>query len=277
MPELPEVETICRALKPRLEGRTVQAVVVRTEKLRLQLDETALRDCCVGRTIEQIRRRGKYLIVELSDTRALLIHLGMTGAFRVCSQDEPVRVHEHVVWDLPGNSSWRFADVRRFGSVQPCMLSAPGTDPDCLPCLGPEPLGDAFTAEYLHAACRDRKRPIKNLIMDQNVVVGVGNIYASEALFRSRIHPRRASLRLSRETCERLVAAIRDVLTEAIAHGGTTISDFRQVDGTEGKFRLRLEVYGRAGEKCPRCGTRGDIRRVVLAGRSSFYCPRCQR
>jgi len=277
MPELPEVETICRSLCPQLVGREILDVRTTTAMLRLPLCVAALRDCCVGRAVVDVRRRGKYLIVELSGDCGLLIHLGMTGAFRIEPADAPASRHDRVAWVLSDGRVWRFADVRRFGSVQPCELPGAGATPACLQHLGPEPLGSAFTGDYLHCATRGRRRPIKNLIMDQGVVVGVGNIYANEALFRAGLRPRRASGRLSRAACLRLVAAVKEVLEEAISYGGTTISDYRQVDGTEGKFRTRLDAYGRHGEPCPRCGDGALIRRVVLGGRASFYCPRCQR
>jgi formamidopyrimidine-DNA glycosylase len=277
MPELPEVETVMRGLAPHLVGARIAGVLATTDRLRLPVDLPALRAACRGRTITGIRRRAKYVLVELGDGPGLILHLGMTGAFRIVPQAEPLAVHDRVVWQLADGRSWRFLDVRRFGSVQVCNWPADGADPAALAGLGPEPLGSEFGGDVLHAATRGRSRPIKDLIMDQSILVGVGNIYASEALFRAGIPPQRSGRRLGRTGCERLAVAIRDVLAEAIAAGGTTIADFRAVDGSEGQFAVHLRVYGRAGEACLRCGPAARIRRIVQSGRSSFFCPRCQR
>jgi formamidopyrimidine-DNA glycosylase len=277
MPELPEVETVVRGLRPHLVGAQIRDVTAAVARLRTPVDLPRLREVCCGRTIRDIRRRAKFIVVELDDGVAIVLHLGMTGAFRIVPQDTPPAPHECVAWRLAGGRSWRFRDVRRFGLVQICALPGTGGDPEQFRDLGPEPLSDAFDGAFLHAAMRGRDRPVKNLIMDQAVVVGVGNIYANEALFRARINPQRRSASLSRAAVDRLVGAIKGVLTAAIDAGGTTIGDFRRVDGSEGEFGLDLKVYGRAGQDCPRCGAGHGIRRIVQAGRSSFLCPRCQR
>ncbi len=277
MPELPEVETICRCLRPHVVNKRITTVRTTVDRLRSHLDEPHLQAFCHGERVADVRRRGKHIIVELSQCKALLIHLGMTGAFRIRPQSAPFADHERVIWCLDDDTTWRFIDVRRFGDVRTSVLCAERDEPPELRDLGPEPLTEAFNASVLIAASRGRQRPIKNMIMDQRFVVGVGNIYATEALFRARVRPQRACRRIGPGTAERLVACIKQVLADAIEWGGTTISDFRSVDGTEGKFRLHLAAYGREGEPCPRCGDAATIRRCVQAGRSSFYCPQCQR
>jgi len=277
MPELPEVETVVRCLRPRLCGALIADVTATTDRLRCPVDLVRLREACRGRRIGSLRRRAKYIVVDLEDGPSVVLHLGMTGAFRIVPAVAPPTPYERVVWRLADGRSWRFLDVRRFGSVQVCERASAGADLEPLAGLGPEPLSPDFSGAYLHAQARGRDRPIKNLIMDQAIVVGVGNIYASEALFRAGISPRRRSRALGRTAADRLAAAIRTVLGEAIAAGGTTIDDFRDVDGHEGRFAVNLSVYGRRGQDCPRCGLAGGIRRIVQAGRSSFYCPHCQR
>jgi len=274
MPELPEVETIVRSLRGHLRGATIADVRATVACLRRPVDVPRLRDACCGHTITGIRRRAKFILVELGEGPGLVLHLGMTGAFRIVERTAPAGRHERVIWDLTDGRSWRFADARRFGSVEVCDSPADGRA--SLNGLGVEPLEGEFRGEGLFMATRGRSRPIKNLIMDQAIIAGVGNIYASEALFRAGVRPQRASGALSRATCERLAAAIREVLAEAITAGGTTIDDYRDVDGTEGRFAVQLSVYGRTGEACQRCGPTSRVRRIVQSGRSSFYCPRCQ-
>lgn len=274
MPELPEVETVVRSLRPRLLGATIADVRATVSALRLPVDLPGLRAACCGHTITAIRRRAKYILVDLGQGPTLVLHLGMTGAFRILDRTVPESPHERVVWDLADGRTWRFVDPRRFGSVQIVASGALGAA--ALSGLGIEPLDSGFGSDVLHRASRNRSRPIKNLIMDQAILAGVGNIYASEALFRAGIRPQRSSRSLSRMACARLAAAIREVLTEAIAAGGTTIDDYRDVDGSEGHFGVRLNVYGRTDGACPRCGPTAHVRRIVQSGRSSFYCPRCQ-
>jgi len=277
MPELPEVETVCRALAPHLTGLTITDVVTRVSSLRLPVDSERLTAVCVNRSISGIRRRGKYLALELAGDATVVLHLGMTGMLRICPATDAVLPHDRVLWGLSDGRSWRLADTRKFSCVLPFERCDPGQDIGPLANLGIEPLDHGFDGAYLHAECRGRMRPVKNLIMDQTVVVGVGNIYASEVLFRAGIHPRRAGGRLSRRRCEALAAEIRSVLTEAIDWGGTTIINFRAPDGSEGLFRQQLRVYGRENEPCLRCAGHARIRRIVLGGRSTYYCPRCQR
>ena len=294
MPELPEVETVCRALKPLLVGRRITDACALTAKMRSPLSTPVLRAFCAGRDILTIRRRAKYIIVELGPLphakigkrqaanenaapQALLLHLGMTGSFRVCPADTPMEKHARVVWTLDDGRQWRFIDARKFGAVDCCTLRTPGGIPAELDHLGAEPLENGFTAAFLWAKSRGRNVPVKCLIMDQAIVVGIGNIYASEACFRAGVRPQRPASRLTRAECVRLVKESRAVLRAAIACGGTTIRDFNSVDGTEGHFDTKLNVYGHAGQPCPRCGAAHPVRKMVLGGRSSFYCAHCQK
>lgn len=277
MPELPEVETVCRALKPHLAGRRITDVRTLAASLRTPLDAAALRDFCGNRTVRDVRRRAKYIIVELGGRRALLLHLGMTGAFRVCRPEEPLEKHARVVWTLDDGREWRFLDARKFGSAECCGLRTTGGVPSELDHLGVEPLDAGFTAEFLWRRTRGRNCPVKCLLMDQAVVTGIGNIYASEACFRAGVLPQRPAGRVTQAECARLVRESRAVLREAIASGGSTIRNFSGVDGSTGHFSVALKVYGRAGKPCPRCGAKHAVRKIVLGGRSSFYCPACQK
>jgi len=275
VPELPEVETICRALRPHLVGRYLRGVRTFVEALRQPLDRRALVSL-VGRRIVAVRRRAKFLLVEFTDRRLLLMHLGMSGSCRICPDNAPRRKHEHIIWELDNGQTWRYGDPRRFGLVQVQVIRKRGALPSCLCGLPPEPLSRGFNGAYLASICRGRSRPIKSVLLDQTLVAGVGNIYASEALHRAGISPVRRAATLSREECARLAHAIRTTLRQAIAAGGTTIADFRSADGSPGGFQVKLFVYGREGEPCRRC-RRGRIRRLVLSSRSTYYCPDCQR
>ncbi len=272
MPELPEVETVRRGLEPLLVGRRLGRVLVREPRLRrpvpLDLDRR-LR----GRTVLAVERRGKYLVLRL-DRGALLAHLGMSGSFRRCARSEPLRRHDHLRIGLDRRTELRFHDPRRFGMVLP--IDGPLEEAPPLVRLGPEPLGPAFHAEHLLRLARTRRRrtPLHAFLLDQTVVAGIGNIYASEALFLAGLAPGRAAGRLTRPRAERLVEAVRRVLREAIAAGGTTLRDHHDLDGEEGWFARELRVYGRAGEPCPACGA--AIRRQDVRGRSAFRCPTCQ-
>ncbi|BCX49769.1 formamidopyrimidine-DNA glycosylase [Haloferula helveola] len=271
MPELPEVETTRRGIAPHLVGKPITGVIVRDSRLRHPVSAD-IEDIC-GKPVTGIRRRGKYLIAD-TDDGALLIHLGMSGSLRVCERTEDHRKHDHVILCLPGTREIRYHDPRRFGIV----LHLPAGDPldhPLLASLGPEPLSDEFTTAHLKAACKGRTAPIKQVIMDAGIVVGVGNIYASEALHRAGIRPRTAARRVSGPRLARLVAAIREVLAASIEQGGTTLRDFVNSDGQPGYFRQRLFVYGRAEEPCRSCST--PIRHAVLGQRATYWCPVCQR
>lgn len=275
MPELPEVETVRRALDRHLPGARLAGVELRVDRMRGELSLEHLRAACVGQSIVRVRRRAKYVLVDFVDGGGLLLHLGMTGSLRVDPPGAEPLPHDRIGWPLADGRIWRFNDPRRFGTVE-AFADLAAAEPVRFAALGPEPLGEEFTTAYLRGALHGRTASVKSLIMDQRIVVGVGNIYASEALFRSGILPTRQGGKVGTDACARLVANIRTILAEAIECGGTTISDFRSPDGSEGQFTVHLEVYGKAGEPCPRCGPEHPIRRRVVAGRSTFYCPRCQ-
>lgn len=270
MPELPEVETTRLGLLPRLPGHALTTVTVHNPRLRWPVpDELAAR--LVGRTLAGIARRGKYLLFDFSGITQI-VHLGMSGSLRLAAPDEPPAAHDHVDWRFDDGICLRLRDPRRFGAV--LLTDDPGRHP-LLAHLGPEPLGPDFDAAWLHARCRGRNTAIKPLIMDASVVVGVGNIYASESLFHAGIRPTTAARRLSGPACARLVAAIRKVLTAAIAAGGSSLRDYVASSGEPGHFQLHTRVYGREGLPCRTCGA--AIRRIVQGQRASFYCPTCQR
>jgi len=269
MPELPEVETTLRGISPVLLGRIISEIRVRNASLRLPVTNEVQQAC--GQRVSSVRRRAKYLLIAL-DTGGLMIHLGMSGSLRICDEDDQPRKHDHVDIVLDSGHCLRFNDPRRFGLF--CWWKAPVDQHPLLRHLGPEPLQDSFSGAYLYQKSRGRRGAVKIFIMDGKIVVGVGNIYASESLFMAGIHPGRAAGRISAARYEALVAAMCDVLERAIAQGGTTLRDFAGSDGKPGYFAQDLLVYGRESEPCFRCGT--GIRNKVIGQRSSFYCPRCQ-
>jgi len=276
MPELPEVETVARALRPHLLGRRLVRVDVLADKLRRSLTPFRQRSGEItNREILDVSRRAKYIVVEFAGLRVMLLHLGMTGSLKIVPGDQPAAKHERIIWFLDDGRSLRFHDPRKFGLVDILPLSRSGSFPECFASLPPEPLSAAFSAAYLHQQVQGRRRPIKSLLMDNHHVVGIGNIYASESLFRAGIDPHCPAGELTLPRCRKLVRSIKEILREAIAAGGTTISDFAGLDGSEGKFARHLNVYGRAGEKCLLC-KRETIVKTVVAGRSTFFCPRCQ-
>jgi formamidopyrimidine-DNA glycosylase len=269
MPELPEVETTRRGIEPYLEGRELAAVTVRNARLRWPVPGAVQRAC--GQKVLAVRRRAKYIIIEMA-SGALLLHLGMSGSIRVLLEDEPPGKHDHfdIVTD---RGILRYCDPRRFGSLTWC--EAPPESHSLLAHLGPEPLSSEFDGAHLHRQSRGRKTAVKNFIMDARIVVGVGNIYASESLFMAGIHPSRAAGRISPARYASLADAIRDVLGRAIRRGGTTLRDFSGTGGTPGYFAQELLVYDRENHPCFQC--RKPIRRRVIGQRSSFYCSTCQR
>lgn len=268
MPELPEVETTCRGIAPHICEQKISKVILRDTRLRWPVSpEVAL---LAGRRVESVSRRGKYLLMHL-DRGSLIWHLGMSGSMRVVSIGTPGASHEHVELQFGNGQALKFRDPRRFGALLYCEQ-----DPlqhRLLESLGPEPLGDDFNADYLYRSCRKRGVAIKMLLMNSHIVVGVGNIYASEALFLAGIRPTRAAGRISRQRIARLVDAVRSTLAAAIAQGGTTLQDFTQVDGKPGYFRQELQVYGNKGN-CRICGK--AIKHLVQGQRSTYYCPGCQ-
>ncbi len=270
MPELPEVETTRRGIAPLVEGRRVTDVVIRQPRLRWPVPPELPR-LLAGRRLVGVTRRAKYLLFHFSHG-ALLLHLGMSGSLRVVPRGTPPRKHDHFDLVL-GKRCLRLRDPRRFGAL--LWTDEPPELHPLLRHLGPEPLSSAFDGDHLHRLSRGRSRPVKSFLMDARVVVGVGNIYANEALFAAGIHPARACGRVSLARYRRLAEAVREVLADAIEEGGTTLRDFQQADGRPGYFVQRLQVYGREGRPCPRCGA--PIRKRSLGQRSSFYCGRCQR
>ena len=270
MPELPEVETTRAGLAPHLVGRTVVSTTLRRPDLRWPIAREVV-DRLPGHRIEGVRRRAKYLLVDSAAGSALL-HLGMSGSLRVLAGDTPVRAHDHVDFALDDGRVLRFNDPRRFG----CLLwQPPGEVHPLLAGLGPEPLSAAFDGDYLFALSRGRSAPVKAFLMDQRVVVGVGNIYVAEALFAAGISPLRPAGRISRERYARLAEAVKAILAYAITRGGTTLRDFISPDGTPGYFEQELSVYGRGGLPCLRCGR--ALKQASIGQRASVWCGHCQR
>lgn len=270
MPELPEVETTRRGIAPYLVGHRIESLKIRQSRLRWPIP-AALRRKLPGQYIEGVDRRAKYLLVH-TEPGSVLLHLGMSGSLRVLPGATPASAHDHVDWQLDSGHILRFTDPRRFGSQ---LWQPAGTVHPLLAALGPEPLSAAFDGVHLWNLSRGRKAPVKAFLMDQKTVVGVGNIYAAEALFAAGIRPGRAAGSIPQPRYERLAAEVKRILAHAIRRGGTTLRDFLRPDGEPGYFEQELFVYGRKGEPCKVCG--GVIRAVRLGQRSTFYCPHCQR
>jgi formamidopyrimidine-DNA glycosylase len=270
MPELPEVETSRRGIEPFLVGERIDNIQIREPRLRWPVQDDVVRNL-PGHTIDSVTRRAKYLLINTSNGSAM-IHLGMSGSVYIVDRDTPAGIHEHFDIDLGSGKSLRYRDPRRFGSLH--WTNAPDKH-KLLKSLGPEPLGAEFDGEYLWNRASGRSVAVKQFIMNANVVVGVGNIYASEALFLAGINPKRASGRVSRQRYEQLASAIKEVLQKAIAAGGTTLRDFYGGDGEAGYFKQELAVYGREEEPCKTC--KRPITAVVLGQRSTYYCKNCQR
>lgn len=270
MPELPEVETTRRGVAPYCQGEVVSELVVRESRLRWPVPDQ-LPTLLAGQQIETVDRRGKYLLFRVP-VGALLVHLGMSGSLRVVDSLEPPGRHDHIDIRLLSGASLRYHDPRRFGSF---LWQAPDEQHSLLSQLGPEPLSAEFDGDHLYQLSRRRPGPVKNFIMDGKVVVGVGNIYANEVLFLSGIHPRRPAGRISKTRYTVLADNIKQVLTSAIAQGGTTLRDFVGGDGKPGYFAQQLYVYGRGGDACKRCG--GELREIRLGQRSTVFCVTCQR
>ena len=254
-----------------MRGRQIAALVLREPRLRWRVDPR-LPATVAGQRVRDVRRRAKYLIIDL-DAGSLILHLGMSGSLRVLDPATPLVAHDHYDLLLESGRCLRFNDPRRFGSLH--WSEGDPSDHPLLAALGPEPLTSAFNADYLARRARRRRVTIKQFLMDQRVVVGVGNIYASEALFRAGVHPKRAAGRVSGARLAALVEAVRAVLGDAIRAGGTTLRDYVGADGEPGYFRQRLYVYERTGQPCRRCRT--PVRHLVQGQRSTYYCPRCQR
>lgn len=272
MPELPEVETTRRGLEPHLVGKQIDTIVVRERRLRWPVSARLCAQAS-GVTIRAVERRAKYLLIDCAGKGWIIIHLGMSGKLRVLPQSAPYSKHDHVDIMLSSGMLVRFTDPRRFGALL-WTVKHPSQHP-LLRDLGPEPLDASFDAKSLHARTRGRSVAIKLAMMNSDIVAGVGNIYANEALFRARINPRTKAGRLSLQRCARLVTAIKEILTEALAAGGSSLRDFLATDGSPGYFQQQYMVYGRRGEACRICGA--HIRAARLGQRSTFYCTRCQR
>ena len=271
MPELPEVETTRRGIEPHLLGHSFTGAIVRQRQLRWPVP-ARLNNLIKDQKIQAIERRGKYIIIKVT-SGSLLLHLGMSGSLHIVKQQTPVQKHDHLDLLFDSGQCLRLHDPRRFGSVH--WVRGDPAQHKLLCDLGPEPLEDIFNTEVLFLRSRKRKLAVKLFIMDSKTVVGVGNIYASEALFKAGIHPGRAAGRISRADYEKLAAAIKLILQQAIRAGGTTLQDFTNSDGKPGYFKQQLAVYGRTGEACLNCDS--IIKHSVMGQRSTFYCPRCQK
>ena len=269
MPELPEVETTLRGIEPHLLNQRIARVIVRESRLRWPVTSEVKQ--AEGQVFTRLDRRGKYMLLQLQKG-GLIIHLGMSGSLRILQHAITPGKHDHIDIELENGLCLRFNDPRRFGAFM--WVNGPMEQHELLCDLGPEPFSGGFTADYLYHRSRDRRVAIKNFIMNGHIVVGVGNIYASEALFMAGIHPLRSAGRISRHRYDGLVAAIRDVLDRAIKQGGTTLRDFVDSDGAPGYFAQELLVYDRADNDCFQCG--GPIRQKTIGQRSSYYCPKCQ-
>lgn len=272
MPELPEVETVRRGVEPHVLGTVITAVRVREARLRWPVP-AGFAAFATGQRIERLTRRGKYLLFHLGSGDRIIVHLGMSGRLYVLDQARALVKHDHLDIDLANGSCLRYHDPRRFGAVLPWPAAEPGHA--LIDALGPEPFAPEFNGEYLFRRSRGRRSSVKSLVMDGHIVVGAGNIYAAEALFRAGLRPQRRAGRLTRRDCERLAASIREVLSEAITQGGTTLRDFAGARGEAGYFQQVLNVYGREGLPCRVCGTR--LKGLRLGNRASCWCPQCQR
>lgn len=271
MPELPEVETTRRGIEPHILHHTITDVIIRQPSLRWPVPrQLGLK--VRGRQIRQVDRRGKYLLISL-DSGTIIIHLGMSGSLRICPVNTPPEKHDHIDFVIGNEQVLRLRDPRRFGAV--LWTTKDPARHKLLSPLGPEPMHHSFNGPYLFEHTRKRNAPIKSIIMNSHIVVGVGNIYACESLFKAGINPRRKAGSLSLLRCEKLVAAIKEVLSASIQQGGTTLRDFVRENGQPGYFALRLNVYGKAGEPCPKCGK--PVRQITQQQRSTFYCTQCQR
>lgn len=270
MPELPEVETVKRGIATHIEGATIQAVNLRERRLRWEVPEE-IAIILPGQRIEAVTRRGKYLLLKCTNGH-LLIHLGMSGKLLLVNSEVPLKKHDHIDFILDNHAWLRYHDPRRFGCI--LWTAEPVLQHRLLVNLGVEPLEIDFTGDYLFNLAQNKQIVVKKFIMDNHIVVGVGNIYANESLFLAGIHPERAVNTINLQEFQRLVTAIQQILTAAITKGGTTLRDFANSEGTAGYFQQELRIYGRAGEKCERCGE--VIQQLRLAQRTSYFCPHCQ-
>lgn len=272
MPELPEVEVICCGLAPHLEGQQLVRVLFGKQKLRLPMPSRELTVLAGGQTILSVKRRAKYIVVALENSAQIIIHLGMTGRLGIFPNGTPAAKHDHACFRLANLTELRFNDTRRFGSVQ-IVESEEDLDP-LFSTLGPDPFWDSFSGEYLAGKARGRTLAVKNFLMDNRVVTGIGNIYASEILFTTGINPAISAGSIRLKTWQEIVIKSREILAEAIAQGGTTISDYVNSSGEKGYFQVRLKVYGRQGQPCRKCNE--PVQKTVIGGRATFFCQKCQ-
>jgi formamidopyrimidine-DNA glycosylase len=275
MPELPEVETVRRGLACRMTGRRIIRTELRRPDLRRPFPP-GLAERLDGARVGALVRRGKYILVEIDDSGLLLLHLGMSGRITAGAADRPPEPHDHVVLTLDDGTVIRFNDPRRFGLLDYITRGQEGAHP-LLAGLGPEPLEPGFDGSYLNHALAGKMTPIKSALLDQRIVAGLGNIYVCEALYRARVSPRRLAASVVGARAKRLADAIREVLTEAIEAGGSSLRDYVQANGELGYFQHRWAVYGREGEPCPDCDCAEGVRRITQAGRSTFFCGGRQR
>ncbi len=274
MPELPEVEVIKRGLALHLPGRKVTEIVTGNKKLRLPMPRKNLKEFIQGAQIQSVDRRAKFLLITMDNGTILIIHLGMTGRLVISPADSPREKHDHLRLQLDNDMQLRFNDIRRFGSIQ---VMVPGKDPGntMLSHIGPEPFGLEFNPRYLKKLAAEKNRPLKNFLMDSRVVAGIGNIYACEILFHACLNPEKKVSSLTIREWTKVVESSRYVLQKAIDSGGTTISDFVNESGKSGYFQLELQTYGRQGKPCNTCFS--PITRRTMAGRSTFFCSKCQK
>lgn len=274
MPELPEVETVRRGLEPVMTGQRIAHADIRREGLRWPFPAN-MAGRLVGQRVERLRRRAKYILVDLNGGETLIIHLGMSGRMLISDGAELIK-HDHVVLDMENGVRITFNDPRRFGMMDLCTTEKLD-EYRLFVDMGPEPLGNSFDAEYLKAKLKGRKLPIKSALLDQKTVVGLGNIYVCEALWRAKIAPTLLAGKITARKLQELAPTIRDILSEAIDAGGSSLKDYRQADGELGYFQHSFAVYGREGEPCKTEGCGRNITRIIQSGRSTFYCPKCQK
>ena len=283
MPELPEVETVMRGLMPSMEGAVIAKAQINRPDLRWPFPDR-MSERLTGQRVERLRRRSKYILADLASGETLLIHLGMSGRMLVSGDplgqfvhDHPqAEKHDHVVLDMDNGARITFNDPRRFGAMD-LLNTATAEDSKLLSVLGPEPLGNQFSEDYLIAAFKGKNTPVKSALLDQGIIAGLGNIYVCETLYRAGISPKRKAGQIAGRKVASLVPIIRDVLSDAIEAGGSSLKDFRSAGGELGYFQHRFDVYDREGAPCKRDGCDGTVARIVQSGRSSFYCPQCQR
>ncbi len=276
MPELPEVEVICQGLRPHLTNRLITTIECSGKPLRHPVPHVAMNELLCGQTIHTVERRAKYLLITTEDETLLIIHLGMTGNLGLFPHSSPVKVHDHVRWQLDNGLELRLNDSRRFGAVW--LLTpeqARNRETDFFANTGPEPFSNLCTPAHFMAIARKRQQPIKTFLMDSKVVAGIGNIYANEALMAAGIHPARKACTLHEHDWQRLIPVIRQILTQAIGCGGSTISDFINANGERGYFQMQFKVYGRKSQPCHQCGS--PIEKIQISGRASYFCPSCQK